>query len=127
MTGQLLDEISAPISVVIGDGGYDEKQSRREIKRKHAKALVPPPKNGRILGEDKERDDALLRIQNLGGGVEGRSLWGKSTGYSIRSLVETAFSRMKRLFGAALFSKTLDRQSVENSLRCIILNKMLES
>jgi hypothetical protein len=39
-------------------------------------------------------------------------------------LVETAFSRMKRLFGERLFSKTIEKQEVENRLRCVLLNKM---
>ena len=44
------------------------------------------------------------------------------TGYSQRSLVEAAFSRMKRLFGSRLFSKKIDAQRVENRLRCMLLN-----
>ena len=41
-----------------------------------------------------------------------------------KALVETAFSRYKRLFGCRLFSQTHERQVVENRLKWVMLNKM---
>ena len=79
--------------------------------------MIPPPKNARIHHMDPGRDDAVRIIRGLG-----RSLWGKLTGYSQRSLVEAVFSRMKRLFGSRLFSKRSDAQKVEKHLRCLLLN-----
>jgi hypothetical protein len=61
---------------------------------------------------DKDRDDAIRIIHVLGGDKEAKSLWGKLTGIVERALVETSFSRMKRLFGERLFSKTPDKQSL---------------
>ncbi|MGK5594693.1 MAG: IS5/IS1182 family transposase, partial [Parachlamydiaceae bacterium] len=55
---------------------------------------------------------------------EGRSLWGKLTGYNQRVLVEAAISRLKRLFGDRFYSKSLERQMVENRLRCLLINRM---
>lgn len=120
----LLNNIKGKVELVIGDGAYDEKCSRRAVRKKHAKALISPPRNGRVYGIDLERDDAIRVIRGLGGDKLAKSLWGRLTGYSIRSLVETAFSRMKRLFGERLFSKKRATQAVENHLRCSILNKM---
>ena len=124
MTGSLLKQVPGSLELILADGAYDDRESRKEVKKKKAKALIPPPKNARLRGVDEDRDNALRIIRGLGGGKEGKSLWGKLTGYSMRSLVETAFSRMKRLSGERLFSKISDSQEVENILRCLILNKM---
>ena len=70
----------------------------------------------------KSEVQVIRIIRGLGGDKTARSLWGKLTGYSRRALVETAFSRMKRLFGDRLFSKRFEAQSVENHLRCRLLN-----
>lgn len=120
----LLNETPRSLKQVLADGAYDGKCCRNEISRRGAKALIPPPKTARIHNKDYDRDDAIRVIQGLGGDKEARSIWGKLTGYSQRSLIETTFSRMKRLFGDRLFSKRFDSQSIENRLRCLLLNKM---
>ena len=125
MLESLLDQTQGSAEVVMGDGAYDGKECRRAIHRKKARALVPPPKNARVWGRDANRDDAVRIIRGFGGDKQAKSLWGKMTGYNRRVLVEAAFSRMKRLFGDRLFSKTPDKQAVENRLRCLLLNKMI--
>lgn len=124
MTQNLLDQIAGPIKTTICDGAYDKADARIAISHRKSKALIPPPKNARYKGFASDRDDALSIIEGLGNDEQARSLWRKLTGYSRRALVETAFSRMKRLFGDRLFSKAIEKQSIENRLRCIILNKM---
>lgn len=123
MTESLLDQVPNTVQTVIADGAYDRNQSREAIRKKKAKALIPPPKNARVKGST-ERDFSILAIQGLGGGDEAKSLWKKLSGYGQRSLVETAFSRLKRLFGDRLFSKKFDSQRIENRARCLLLNKM---
>jgi len=125
ITGKdLIEKAPKSIKTVKGDGGYDKQPFRNAVRKKGATGLIPPQKNGRIKGEDPSRDDAILTILGLGGDLLGRSLWGKLTGYSRRALVETAFSRYKRLFTNRLFSKTFERQRVENRLKWAILNRM---
>jgi len=120
----LLEQIPGRIKQVIGDGGYDRKTARKAIKDRGANPLVPPPRNARYRNSNDERDRAILEIAGLGNDRKARSLWGKLTGYNYRVLVETAISRLKRVFGDRFYSKTIERQCVENHLRCIILNKM---
>ena len=121
--GDLLDQ--TPFAKqVLADGAYDGTKTRQAITDRGALALIPPPINGRVRGKDPNRDDAIKLIRGLGGGKEARSLWGKLTGYSKRAIVESAFSRMKRLFGPKFFSKRFDSQEVESYLRCLIMNKM---
>jgi hypothetical protein len=124
MLETLLFQTPKSVKTVLGDGIYDGKKYREAIKNRGAKALVPPPKNARVTHRDPDRDEAVKLIRGLGGDTKARSLWGKLTGYSQRSLVENTFSRMKRMFGPQLFSKEIDRQKVENSYRCLLLNKM---
>lgn len=126
--GEVLDHIlsQTPKSVdtILGDGIYDGRRYRERIRKWGARALVPPPKNAKLTYRDPDRDEAVKLIRGFGGDIKARSLWGKLTGYSQRSLVETAFSRMKRMFGASLFSKEIGRQVIENRYRCLLLNKM---
>ncbi len=124
MTDALLNQVEGSIKTTMADGAYDHASARNAIQKRGSKALVPPPKNATYKGTASERDEALSIIEGLGGGKEGRSLWGRLTGYSTRALVETAFSRMKRLFGERLFSKIFEKQEIENRLRCILLNKI---
>lgn len=123
----VLDQVRKGFHQVIGDGAYDKRGVREEIKKRGAVPLVPPPKNAVCRGTGDERDEAVLDIAALGGDKVAKSLWGKIRGYNIRVLVETAFSRFKRLFGDRFFSKTPERQTFETRLKWIILNKTMAS
>lgn len=124
MAKHLLDAVPGKITSVLADGAYDKKSSRSAIKQRGAKELVPPPKNARYRRTDSDRDQAIAAIRGLGGDIEARSIWGKLSGYNKRVLVETTFSRKKRLFGDRLFSKSIEKQSIENTMRCVLLNRM---
>jgi hypothetical protein len=120
----LFGQINHRLKEVVADGSYDSGDIRNLIEQQGGKALIPPPKNGVCNGINVDRDQAVLEIRALGGDKIARSIWGKLTGYSRRALVETAFSRYKRMFGEKAFSRTYERQIVENRLKCLILNKM---
>lgn len=113
------------MKVVKADGGYDRISARDAIRKNKAKVLIPPPKNARTNTNNHERNDSVKIIYTLGGDLTARSLWRNLTGYSKRALVETAFASYKRIFSGKLFSKTYDRQRIENHLKCLILNKMI--
>jgi IS5 family transposase len=106
------------------DGGYDTKRMRRVIEERKAIGLIPPRKNAKRAGDQGSRDRAISEMRGLGMDVLGRSLWGKLTGYSRRSLIEGHFSRMKRMYGGEFFSRGLDRQRVEGHLKSWMLNEM---
>lgn len=121
-TRQLLDGIKGKIETFLGDGGYDG--AREELSKRKIRGFIPPPRNAKYKRTTSERDQAIQAIVGLGGDNRARSIWGKLTGYNYRVLVETAFSRMKRLFGERLFSKVFEKQQLENQLRCELINKM---
>jgi len=60
----------------------------------------------------------------LGNTEEAKTLWKKLAGYHRRSLVETAFSRFKGIFGDRLFSKHFDSQEIELNIKSQVLNRM---
>jgi len=98
--------------------------SREVIKKRKAKALIPPPRNARYRGTSSERDQAIAAIRGLSGDKKAKSIWARLSGYSQRVLVESVFSRKKRLFGDGMFSKRFDKQCIEDAARCLLLNEM---
>ena len=56
----------------------------------------------------------------------GRTGWQKRSGYTRRALVETAISRLKRVIGDALRSRTDGRRATEVAIAISALNRMLE-
>jgi len=112
---------------VIGDGAYDDRDIRDLIRKKGGKALIPPPSNAVCHGTDLERDEAIKMIRAFGNDKMAKSIWGKLSGYSRRALVETTFSRYKKMFGERAFSRTQERIILENRLKCVLLNKMMRT
>ena len=124
---KIITNLPQSIDTVIGDGGYDTKRCRQTIHQIGAKELIPPRKSSRLSSDLTRRNNALLEIKGLGGDKLARKIWGKLTGYSRRSLVETSFSRLKRLYGERFFSKKMETQKVEGHIKCRMLNQMLQT
>jgi Transposase DDE domain len=120
----------APRSVKrgIGDGAYDTWDCYKTA-YKNRQELIVPPRQGAVVHKEEEpwhqtRNDAIRQIIGLGDGEEAMALWKKLVGYHDRSLVETAFSRLKGIFGHKLFSKTFNNQKVELNLKAYVMNRM---
>jgi hypothetical protein len=56
----------------------------------------------------------------------GRMAWQKTSGYNWRALVEADISRLKRVIGDGLRSRTDRRQATEVAIAVGALNRMLE-
>jgi hypothetical protein len=123
----VINQVQGRPKTVIGDGAYDDRKVRDLIRKNGGKALIPPPSNAVCHGIDYERDEAVSTIRAFGGDKIAKSIWGKLSGYSRRALVETAFSRYKKMFGERAFSRTQERMIIENRLKCVLLNKMLRA
>lgn len=124
---QVVQQVLGRPKIVIGDGAYDDREVRDLIREKGGKGLIPPPSNAVCHGTDVERDDAIKVILAFGGDKIAKSIWGKLSGYSRRALVETTFSRYKKMFGERAFSRTQERLVLENRLKCVLLNKMIRA
>lgn len=125
MLPDLLKQIKDPIEAVHGDGGYDWRSCYEGIKERNAKAVIPPRRgaviwqHGNRKAAPLDRDEALRIIRK-----KGRAEWKRQSGYHIRSLAETAVSRLKGIFGDRLSALRGEAQKAETLLRCAALNKM---
>ena len=121
----LLEQVENPIERAAADGAYDRQVVYDALKSRSARAVVPPRRDAKVKrhgnssGPRLARDENLLRIRKVG-----RSAWKKESGYHERSLVETAMSRMKTIFGDGVSSRTEARQATEAGVRCRALNIM---
>ena len=74
----------------------------------HNKKLLTPPNR------------ALKMIKELQGDEIARSIWGKLTGYSRKSEIESTISAQKRILGSNLKSKSLEKSKKEVRIKAMI-------
>jgi hypothetical protein len=123
----LLDQITAPLASFIGDGAYDQSGIYSTVIDRHPDAeVIVPPRSTAVLSEDAETTPTQRdrHLQNIA--EHGRMGWQKRSGYTRRALVETAISRLKRVIGDALRSRTDGRRATEVAIAIAALNRMLE-
>jgi hypothetical protein len=120
---KLLSQLEADLERVYGDGAYDSRQCYRAVYKRKALPIIAPRKGSTLWGDDYLKD----RNKNLRGvrkhGLEG---WKRRSSYHKRSLVETAFYRLKRIFSDRLRNRREDTQSTEAMIRCMALNRMTD-
>lgn len=117
----LLEQTESEIERVCADGAYDFEQCYRAIKKKQAVALIPPREDAVVRGKGpfEQRDENVRGIRK-----RGRKQWKKVNDYHRRSLVETAFFRLKTIFSDRLRSRRMDTQTTEARIRCLAMNRM---
>jgi IS5 family transposase len=123
---KLIDKAPKTVQKVFADGAYDRSSCRKYLFDKGLHGCIPPRRHGKIRDEVEleSRNDSLKIIRNLGNDEQAFSIWKKLVGYHKRSLVETAFSRLKRHFGERLSNKTTSNLEAEVTFRCHVLNRM---
>ncbi len=122
---RVLAQIEQPIQQCSCDGAYDWWEIWQAIEARGAVATIPPRKGAVIrqhgnckAASPLPRDEVLRTIRRVG-----LRRWKEQSGYSRRSLAETAMMRQKVIFGSSLSSRSLARQAVECRLRCALLNR----
>jgi len=134
----LLDGIEVPIERVCADMAYDTAPCRKILATRGIRQCIPPrtnaclSKNNRNLRSShwalKERDDALNYIKHNtinGSSYLARASWKRNVGYHVRSLVETAMSRLKAHTGYFLTSRTEQRRRNQAMIKCKLVNLLL--
>ena len=93
----------------------------RTVARHPGAAVIIPPRSTAVASETAatQRDQHLATIAK-----RGRMTWQRSSGYSRRSLVETAMYRYKTIIGRRLHARTLPTQRTEARTACNVLNRM---
>jgi Transposase DDE domain len=123
----LLDQITAPLASITGDGAYDQASIYGTAAERYPDAdVIVPPRSTAVLSEDvattpTPRDRHLQSIAE-----HGRMGWQKRSGYTRRALVETAISRLKQVIGDALRLRTDQRCRTEVAIAINALNRILE-
>ena len=122
-TAPLLDQVKRPVKELLGDGGYDHWHVYETLTQRRIRPIISLRKNATIRQHGNSgcrrlpRDENLRQVRRFG-----RKGWKRRVGYHRRSLVETAFSRLKRVFGDKLKNRHLDNQQTEAAIQCKLLN-----
>lgn len=119
----LLKSINLKVSQATGDGAYDTHDCYKAAIDIGAKPCFPP----RINAAKNNPTDQAWRLRNQAVGKvrdKGLKKWKIKNNYHRRSLSETAFSRLKKIFGASVSGRRFESQVAELALRCHLLNKM---
>lgn len=116
-----LKQVESIVENVYGDGAFDSRDCYRAIYKCGARAIIPPREGSRTWEDEylADRNSNVRGVEELG-----EKEWKKQIGYHKRSLVETAFFRLKTIFSDRLRSRREDRQATEAIIRCAALNKM---
>jgi hypothetical protein len=123
-TGGILDKITDPVASFTADGAYDQDRVYQAVAVRHPDAaVIGPPRSTATLGASAptQRDQHIQEIAE-----HGRMGWQKSSGYNVRTKVEAAISRYKRVIGDELRSQTNEAEATEVAIATAALNRMLE-
>ena len=104
------------------DGAYDGGVAYSAVADRHpAAVIVIPPRVTAVPTQTTttQRDRHLAAIAE-----HGRIAWQRSSGYSRRSLVETAMYRYKTIIGRRLHARILSSQRTEANIACNVVNRM---
>jgi hypothetical protein len=123
----LLNQIAGPLASFIGDGAYDQTGVYSTVGKCHPEANVIVPPRSTAVPSDLAESEPTQRDRHLQSIAEhGRRGWQKKSGYNRRALVESAISRLKRVIGTSLRSRTEPRRATEVAIAVHALNRMLE-
>ena len=121
----LVSGLEESIEQASADGAYDSENCWDHCAKNNIQGTFPPRKDARLKQHGNSKEVPLQRDEHIRGIRKGgRKQWKKDSGYSRRSLAETAMYRFKALLGDKLSSREFDRQAMEAFIKCKILNKM---
>jgi hypothetical protein len=125
--GSFLDQVTGSLASFTGDGAYDQAGIYDTIAKRHPDAKVVVPPRSTAVPSDMAGSTPTQRDRHLQSIAEhGRMGWQKRSGYTRRALVEAAISRIKRVIGDTLRSRTDRRRTTEIAIAVHALNRMLE-
>jgi IS5 family transposase len=123
----LLDQVDEEITQVSGDGAYDRRRCYDAIRKRHARATIPPQHNAKIWQHGNTRAERLARDENLRRIRQiGRAAWKRECGYHRRSLAETTMFRLKTIFGDRVSARSFAGQAAQVLVRCATLNRLMQ-
>ena len=122
---EMLEQVEEEIEQVSGDGSYDKRNCYEAIRKRKAKAAIPPQRNAKIWQHGNRKEERLIRDENLRRIRQvGRKKWKQEIGYHRRSLAETQMFRVKTIFGDRVSARQFAGQATQVLVRCAALNTM---
>jgi len=119
---QRLVQEGLEIDYAAADMAYDSGSFRSSVWSGGGHAIVPPHHNAILtpeaIGSVKERNQQVMACST----EEGRAEWKVQSGYHMRSLAETTFSRHHARFGDRISSHLPERQRLDMAYRIWLLN-----
>lgn len=124
---ELLAEAPSSVQTVFADGAYDGFPTRKLLHNLGIQGIIPPPDNATLRKEEEmaSRNDFLRVWRILGNDPLAKKITKKLFNYHRRSLAETAFSRLKKLFTGRFQSQTWENLCAEAHIKFWVLNKMI--
>jgi len=106
--------------IILGDGGYDSKECFNEIAKHGAIPGIPVRKNSITLskGSPTRRKSVIAQHKDF-------DKWKEQVQFTMRCIVESIFSGIKRRFGEYLFSLKDKNRCTEMWLRTILWNVLI--
>ena len=121
----LLEQVEEEVEQISGDGSYDKRSCYEAIKKRKAKAAIPPQRNAKIWQHGNSEEERLIGDENLRRIRQvGRKVWKQEVGYHRRSLAETQMYRVKTIFGERVSARQFAGQATQVLVRCAALNQM---
>ena len=125
--GALLDQVDSPIASFTADGAYDQDGVFSEVAARSPEAsVIVPPRSSAVPSETAETAPTMRDLHLKIIAERGRMAWQKAAGYNWRALVEADISRLKRVIGNGLRTRTDRRRATEIATAVNALNRMLE-
>ena len=125
-TDELLSQVEQEIDSGYFDGVYDTEHCWDSLIERGITPVIPP-REGAVEWymkqpgdlDDYPRNVAIKRIEETD-----KKTWKKESGYHKRSLSETAMFRYKTIHGSTFYSRSFEKQQIENNIKIKILNMM---
>ena len=118
----LLTQIRQSIESAMADGAYDASSVYAAFE-KHSpgiRIIIPPRHDAKTNGSPSSQRDLLIHAID----TAGRRKWAHASGFTRRSLVETAMYRYKTIIGRTMRSRNVKNQQTESRLACAVINQM---
>eukprot|EP00924_Labyrinthula_sp_SR-Ha-C_P006344 snap_masked-scaffold_31-processed-gene-3.12-mRNA-1 protein AED:1.00 eAED:1.00 QI:0/0/0/0/1/1/2/0/162 len=106
---------------LLGDPWYDVENICKMLRKKGIKQTIRPQNNLIAQKAKTARQHSATYQQN-----KDHHAWRNKKKYGRRESVENTFFRFKNSFGSKFLSRNEDNMKNETTIKCLLLNKMLE-
>ena len=112
--GPPLDQVTVPVTSFTATGAYDQDGVYAAVAARHPEAAVVVPPRSSAMPSDTADTTPRQRDRHIRNIAEhGRKAWPVTSGYRWRALVKADISRLKRVIGGSLHSRTDQRRTTE--------------